>query len=261
MNRDTIDRIARLYRGRWTQGYVRGKLGSDPVYGAAAAVLKDSPLPVLDVGCGMGLFACYLRESGATMPVTGYDFDERKIVQARRALACYAGVEFFAADAAAHEGQRGNVVIFDVLHYLDAAEQSAFLGRMAAAIPPGGCCVIRVTLRDGSWRFRVTQAEECWLRAIRWMKFAARHFPTAEEVCAPFRARGFECETRPLWGRTPFNSHLFVFRAPGVHPAPDMGKHEDGDQRVDDQPERASAAEAGEADVVRPADGAEARGG
>ena len=27
-------------------------------------------------------------------------------------------------------------------------------------------------------------------------------------------------EVRPLWGRTPFNSHLFVFRAPALKPAP-----------------------------------------
>ena len=260
MKRETIGRIARRYQGRWLQGYARGKLRSDPVYGAAFAVLKNSPLPVLDVGCGMGLFECYVRECGGTMPMAGFDFDERKIAHARRGAAHYSGVEFHAADATRHAGQRGNVVIFDVLHNLDAAGQADLLARLAAMIPPGGCCVIRETPNDGSWRFRVTLAEEWLVAAIRWMKFRARHFPSVAEVCAPFRARGFACEVRPLWGGTPFNSHLFVFRAP-VDPAPGVREDEDRDERVEDEAERAGAAEAGEADVVRPADGAEARGG
>jgi hypothetical protein len=45
------------------------------------------------------------------------------------------------------------------------------------------------------------------------MKSGAVHYPTIEEVVAPFRARGFTWEVRPLWGRTPFNSHLFILRA------------------------------------------------
>ena len=98
------------------------------------------------------------------------------------------------------------------------------------------------------------------VKAIRWMRSGVVHYPVAEEVCAPFRARGFACEVRPLWGGTPFNSHLFVFRAP-VDPSPSVREDEDRDERVDDEAERAGAAEAGEADVVRPADGAEARGG
>lgn len=213
MNAEAIERIARLYRGRWTQGYARGKLRGDPVYDAAFEVLKDSPLPVLDVGCGMGLFEACVRERGGAMPMAGFDFDERKIAHAQQVAAHYADLAFHAADAARETAHRGNVVIFDVLHYLDAARQAELLARVAAMIPSGGCCVIRETPSDGSWRFRVTLAEERLLVAIRWMKPGTRHFSTVDEVCAPFRARGFSCEVRPLWGRTPFNSHLFVFRA------------------------------------------------
>jgi hypothetical protein len=44
------------------------------------------------------------------------------------------------------------------------------------------------------------------------MKRTERHYPSIDEVTAPFRARGLSVEVRPLWGRTPFNSYLFVVR-------------------------------------------------
>jgi 2-polyprenyl-3-methyl-5-hydroxy-6-metoxy-1,4-benzoquinol methylase len=205
-----IARIAERYEGRWLRGYVRGKLRGDPVYAAGLALLKDSPLPVLDVGCGIGLFACWLREHGHTAPIHGCDVDAEKIAQARRATASYPAVTFHHGEAMeAH----GHVVVFDVLHLLSATEQQTLLTRIAATLPPAACCLLRTTIRDGSWRFWITRAEDWWLRASRWMNADARHYATVEEVCAPFRARGFACEVRPLWSGTPFNSYLFVIQA------------------------------------------------
>jgi SAM-dependent methyltransferase len=225
-----IERIARHYEGRWRRGYVRGKLRSDPAYAAAFDLLRDSPLPVLDLGCGIGLLEFYLRERGFAPPLAGIDFDGEKIAQAQRiAAARYREVSFAVRDLAREgeapvepalleAGQRaGHVVIFDLLHYLPASAQHALLERVAAHVAPGGVCLIRATPRDTSWRFQVTQLEEFWLRASLWMKSGARHYATASEILTPFRARDFTCEVRPLWGRTPFNSHLFVLRAP-AHP-------------------------------------------
>lgn len=214
MTRSTIEDIAARYPGRWLQGYVRGKLRSDPAYAAALERLRGSTWPILDVGCGIGLFACFLRESGCELPVLGFDLDAAKITHARLATGRYRDVAFDVADAATYAGQRGNVVVLDVLHYLAADAQRALLERIAAMIAPGCCAIIRVTARDESWRFRVTQFEESVLRAVGWMKSPARHFPTIDEVAGPFRERGFESEILPLWGRTPFNSYLLAFRAP-----------------------------------------------
>lgn len=209
-----IERIASQFDGRWRQGYVRGKLRSDPIFAAAFELLKDSALPVLDVGCGLGLFEFYLREHGFAPPLVGLDFDAGKIAEARRVAARhYREVTFTVGDVLAAGGFCGHVVLFDVLHYLPAERQAVVLDHLAGQVAPGGLCLIRATPRDGSWRFRVTQCEELFLRASQWMKSRARHYATFEEIVAPFRARGFSCEARPLWGRTPFNSHLFVFRA------------------------------------------------
>ena len=196
---------------------MRGKLRSDPVFPAVWQLLQDSPLPVLDVGCGIGLLAFYLRERGFLPPLTGIDFDAPKIAQAQYiAGRSYRDLTFQVGDILDTSGARGNVVLLDVLHYLPCAQHVAFLDRLAGLVAPGGVCVIRATPRDATWRFRVTQFQEFVLHAVRWMKSRALHYPAIEDIVAPFRARGFSCEVRPLWGRTPFNSHLFVFRAPSV---------------------------------------------
>jgi 2-polyprenyl-3-methyl-5-hydroxy-6-metoxy-1,4-benzoquinol methylase len=209
-----IERIALQYPGRWLQGYARGKLRSDPVFAAAFDLLKDSPLPVLDVGCGIGLFEFYLRECGFLPPLVGVDFDAGKIAQAQQIAGhTYCDLTFSVGDVLTTGDFRGHVVLFDVLHYLSPERQSALLEQLASHVAPGGLCLIRGTPRDASWRFRVTQIQEFFLRAFLWMKSGAVHYPTIEETLAPFRARGFTCEVRPLWGHTPFNSHLFVLRA------------------------------------------------
>ncbi|EDY21686.1 Methyltransferase type 12 [Chthoniobacter flavus Ellin428] len=210
------ERIAEHFEGRWLQGYARGKLRRDPVFAAAFDLLKDSPLPVLDVGCGIGLFEFYARERGFRPPLLGVDFDAGKIAKAQHiAGRAYADIQFKVGDVLSTGDFRGHVVLFDVLHYLPAERQTELLKRLIGHVAPGALCLIRATPRDTNWRFRVTQVQEFLLRASSWMKSSVRHYATGEEIAAPFRERGFTCETYPLWGRTPFNSHFFVFRAPG----------------------------------------------
>lgn len=214
-----IQHIVRQYKGLWLRGYVGGKLRHDPIYPAALALLRGSDLPVLDVGCGLGLFEFYLREGGYAGPLIGVDFDERKIRRANLVAArCYAGMTFTVDDVLDTGEFCGHVVVVDVLHYLRREHQARLLERAAAQVAPGGYCLVRDTLRDDSWRFRVTQCEEMFLRASAWMRSGAVHYPEVDDVMAPFRARGFECAVNPLWGGTPFNSYLFTFRAP-VEPA------------------------------------------
>lgn len=212
-----IDRIAGRYRSRWLQGYVRGKLGSDPFYAAVFAHLRGSPLPLLDLGCGIGLLSFHLRECGYTAPISGVDFDETKIAEAQRIAAPDPGLHFTVGDLTETlpESPLGHVTMGDLLHYLPRPVQQRLLAEAAERVAPGGLCLIRETPRDGSWRFRCTQLEEFLIHSILWMKTRAIHYPSFDELNRPFVARGFTVETCPLWGRTPFNSHFFVFRSPG----------------------------------------------
>lgn len=197
--------------------YVRSKLAGDPVYAAVARLLEQSlPLPLLDVGCGMGLLGHYLHGCGVLHGYIGIDHDERKIAAARHAAAVLGdALDLRRADVADLPDFRGHVCLLDVLHYLPAARQSPLLAQLADHVAPGGQLMIRNVLRERHWRFHATVLEEHVLHATGWMRVGADHYPTAQEVTGPLQAAGLTTTITPLWGRTPFNSYLIVARRPG----------------------------------------------
>jgi len=208
-----IERIAARYR-RWRhRRYARGKLTWDPLFEAAVPLLATSTRPLLDIGCGLGLLGQYLRECGSHAAYLGVDPDGAKIDEARAAaIAGAPGFDFAMLDAASLPPVSGDVALIDVLHYLPEDRQQQALANAASRVAPGGTLVIRNVLRDASWRFRVTVAEERFLAALGWMRFATGHFPRREDIETPLVALGFDVRVEPLWGGTPFNSYLIVAR-------------------------------------------------
>lgn len=202
--------VAALYPGRSLRSYVRWKVKTDPVYGAVFERLRGTSDPIVDVGCGAGVLAAYLRARGFEAPVTGVDHDARKIAIARGLG--LRDATFDIGDAGAID-LSGTIVMLDLLHYFDAAAQASLLRRAAAA---SNLVIIRDAVRDGSWRYRATYAQEAFARAIRWLKAERLNFPSRETIVDAFA--GFDAEIVPLWGRTPFNNYLFVFRrsSPGM---------------------------------------------
>lgn len=208
-----IARIAARYRLQQHRSYARGKLRWDPVFPMAAPLLADSPRALLDIGCGLGLLGQYLRECGFRARYCGVDLDAKKIAEAQAAAARdELALEFATGAAASLPAFQGDVALFDVLHYLPAAGQQRLLIDAAERVSPGGLMVIRNVLREPSWRFRVTIAQERFARALGWMRYPVTHYPEREEIEAPLRATGFATRVMPLWGRTPFNSYLFIAR-------------------------------------------------
>jgi len=200
-------RLASLYDGRWLQGYVRGKVRGDRAYSAARDILRGRTRPIVDVGCGIGLLPLYLREHGIAAPITGIDFDERKIAAGRKAARAYEGIELVVGDAREALPSHHDVVLLDILHYFDAASQQTILANAARA---GEVVIIRQGIRDGSWRHRLTALVDGAARVVRWMKAERLNFPTRAAIESAFD--GFDAEVRPLWGAMPYNSYLFVFR-------------------------------------------------
>jgi SAM-dependent methyltransferase len=211
---DTADRIARRFDSRFIQGYVRGKVRSDPVYPAVLERLASTKGPVLDLGCGVGLLGIYLRENGIDHEIVGIDFDSRKIEAGRKVVSGLTGISLRQGDARERLDFRGSVAMLDLLHYFDDDEQRRILSNAADYARPGDLVVVRDCLRDGSWRYRLTWLEETFATSIGWLRGERLNFPTRESVTAEFRRRGFEEEVIPLWGRTPFNNHLLTFRCP-----------------------------------------------
>ena len=216
------ERVAALFQARWLRHYVSSKLRSDPVFAAAFELLKESHEPLLDVGCGVGLLAFYLRERGLNLPVVGLDTDSRKIRQGADAAQRYRGIELIEHDVRnALPAFRGNVAVLDVVHYLAPADQRILLAELAARVAPGAMLLLRDAPREPTARFWMTYAGERFAQTISWNIGTPLHFPTRESIDAAFDPREFTREERPAWGGTPFNNRLFVFRrrseaAPGA---------------------------------------------
>ena len=215
MDRRSRQRIARLYDNHLQRGYVRGKLAGDPVYAATAALVAGTTLPLLDIGCGIGLLGLYLHVLGHAQPYLGVDHDARKVAAGQQAVQ-RAGLDALMslrhADVAELPPMQGHVALLDVLHYLPAARQPILLQEAARHLAPDGCLIIRNVLREPNWRFHATRVEEFFLRTSGWIPGGAQHYPSADELRAPLQDAGLHVRIEPLRGRTPFNSYLIVAR-------------------------------------------------
>lgn len=191
--------------------YAIGKIWLDPAYPAVARILRDSPRPLLDIGCGMGLLAAYLRANGHRAPIVGLDVDGEKIALAQKLLGAEQAA-FSTGDARDLPPHQGDIVMLDVLHYLTDTQQQDLLSAIAARLAPGGTALIRIALQQPNLRYALTQLEESFIKLVRWIPTTGRNFPTRDEILAGFPPAEFEADVRPMWGYTPFNSYLFVFR-------------------------------------------------
>ncbi len=216
-------KVSSLCEGFLIKRYTRGKLLSDPLYDGVHGELADSELPLLDIGCGMGILAMYLRERGWENPVVGLDYDGRKISDGRAMLSkgSYQGVTLERGDAReCLPDHSGVVTILDILQFFDPEEQRELVRRAVARVGPGGKLIIRTGILEKNLRFRVTWLIDIFARAIFWMKAAPVHYPTREFFQEVLEAEGFEVEIRPLWGRTPFNNFVVVAKHFGMAASP-----------------------------------------
>lgn len=201
---DLAGQVAARYPTRFLRIYVRLKIRTDAVYAAVFERVQGSNEPLLDVGCGVGVLALYLRARGFRAPIRCIDHDQRKVAIARSVVPDAA---FEAGDARTAIDAGGTVVLLDLLHYFSVDDQLRILN---AAAKTATTVIIRDAIRDGSWRYRLTYAQEMFSRVVRWLRAERLHFPTRQDITGPFG--GFEVEVVPLYGRTPFNNYLFVFR-------------------------------------------------
>jgi SAM-dependent methyltransferase len=210
---------ARWYGNRWHYYYARAKLRSDPLYPGMVDALRGSSAPLLDLGCGIGLFAHALRAAGIGLPYRGVDNDAGKIAQARRAAgnAGLADVGFDCIDLAAGlPPHRGSVALLDVLQFVPASAQDGILDAAIAMLSPGARLLLRTGLDDGSARARTTRRIDALSRMLGWMNAGPQRYPDADALRARFEAAGLRCEFTPLYGNTPFNNGRGGAPAPGL---------------------------------------------
>lgn len=194
--------------------YVMGKVLTDPLYPAVFEVLHPNHEPLLDVGCGMGVLAFYLREHGFEPPCTCVDIDDAKISLAQSIQHQWPGAtSFHASDAVqALPDHNGSVTLLDMLQYLPHESQQPLLIAAAARVSHKGLLVIRNAMSGGGGRHGITLATDKIARWMRWMGVTPKHYPERQSILDTLAEQGLHGDFQPLWGHTPFHNWLGVFR-------------------------------------------------
>jgi cyclopropane fatty-acyl-phospholipid synthase-like methyltransferase len=223
-----IDQASKPYRsaGRFAYNFARGKLSGDPVF---RAMLERGLLlgrgHILDLGCGQGLLASWLRaallchQSGiwpqgwppAPTPrsTRGIELMVRDVERARAALgpAC----EVSQGDIrSADFGTTDAVVILDVLHYMTKEEQLQLLKRVRAALPARGLLLMRIGDADGGLRFRYSQWVDKLVMLFRGHSSVATHCRSAAQWRELLHECGFEVQATPMSEGTRFANVLLI---------------------------------------------------
>ncbi len=151
------------------------------------------------MGCGYGFMSYMLHFAAPGRQVLGYDYDEEKIAVASHCFSRNARIHFIKADINhIGPGRADAIILSDVLHYLQPAEQEGMVRKCMESIRPGGVLLIRDGDRDLQKRHEATRMTEFFsTRFFTFNKTAgqALQFFSGETIRDLARRQHMDCRT------------------------------------------------------------------
>ena len=168
--------------------------------------------PVLDLGCGFGLFSLYYAATGPQRFVRGIDTNARRIALARRA-ARRLGIENVAyelADARHFKGAGEMLAAYmlDIVHHVPPETVPPLLGQIRRALPRGGTLVVK----DVDTR----PAPKRWFTWALDKAMAPRtpvHYWSSERLTAALEHSGFRVRRHLMVDVLPYPHVLYIAEA------------------------------------------------
>ena len=190
--------------------------GAIRIYPAAYELFRDSDEPILDIGCGVGLLAFYLRERGL-LPAGPRSRSRRaqdSLQGNRIAASSITRTSIFAFRMFGNRSRFSPATLLSSMCFITCrspAERALVASRRCVA--PGGVARYSRLSAGHRPRFWMTWLAEKFAQAISWNSGHVPSFSVARAASTrAFSDHEFERESRPLWGTSPFNNHLFIFR-------------------------------------------------
>lgn len=185
-----------IYKGPVLEWYMRVKVRMERCYDRFDRLLPREGT-IVDVGCGYGPLTFMLSMLSERRRMIGIDYDEEKILTARRSLLCSDRTRFECADAARYELPYADAfVLNDMLHYLEPEQQELLLRRCLDRVAAGGTVIVRDGDGTISDKHRLTRLTERFsTRILGFNKTEGElHFPSGDTIGRIAAEAGFSVE-------------------------------------------------------------------
>jgi cyclopropane fatty-acyl-phospholipid synthase-like methyltransferase len=168
--------------------------------------------PVLDIGCGFGLFSLYYAATGPRRLLRGLDLNPRRVAQARRAAGRLGldNVAYETGDARDFKGD-GEVAaayMLDIVHHVPPASVPPLLRALRRGLPTGGRLLVKdVDTRPAPKRWFT------WLLDRAMAPATPVHYWSAEMLSAALTDAGFLVRRHLMVDVLPYPHVLYVCEA------------------------------------------------
>jgi len=165
--------------------------------------------PVLDIGCGFGLFSLYYAATGPERFIRGIDVNVRRIAIARRAAARLGleNVAYEHGDARDFKGDSeiGAAYMLDIVHHVPPETVSPLVRQLARCLMPGGVLLVKdVDTRPAPKRWFTWALDKLMAPAT-----PVRYW-SAEELTAVLAAAGFRVRRHLMVDLLPYPHILYI---------------------------------------------------
>jgi len=196
----------------------------------ARGIIPDAQR-LVDLGCGQGLLASWLRsaralfDAGIWRPdwpappkvgrIFGLELMRKDVERARLALS--GSDQFEQGDLrTADFGKADVVVMLDVLHFIEYGDQQNLLRRVRDALPPGGLFVARIGDAQAGLPFLLTRWVDDAVSFARGHRQSRNYCRSTQGWTIMLEQLGFRVDSLPMSAYTPFANVMLVARVEGA---------------------------------------------
>ncbi|KIC95137.1 trifunctional MMPL family transporter/lysophospholipid acyltransferase/class I SAM-dependent methyltransferase [Flavihumibacter solisilvae] len=185
-----------LYKGPVLEWYIRIKTKLEKNY-----TLFDQLVPksgkILDIGCGYGPMTYMLHFMSSERELTGVDYDEEKVTTANHCFSRNGQIRFVQGDVTKFEFEAHDAILLcDMLHYLDPAQQEQVIEKCMRQLLPGGRIIIREGNSEMQKRHAGTRLTEFFSTRVfgfNKTREGGLSFLSASMIRSLARKNGFRC--------------------------------------------------------------------
>jgi SAM-dependent methyltransferase len=208
--RDVVRRIIRAYDDPVVRayGWIRFGILRQRFLDEIGQYLPASG-PVLDIGCGFGLFSLYYAMTAPGRFVRGVDVNARRIALARRAAARLGlgNVAYEVGDARDFKGdvEVTAAYMLDIVHHIPPAAVPPLLRELRRSLAPGGTLVVKdVDARPAAKRWFT------WALDKAMAPTTPVHYWTVDDLTALLEATGFRVRRHLMVDVLPYPHVLYA---------------------------------------------------